>query len=110
MAVDNVRVDAVGYASDFEGDDGGWAADGWVATDNRLPQRAWLQAAQRAEDGTILSVDRWRRAPDLGENAATWTLTLAPDTEEVLLAVSADAPVTTEPMPYALEVRAGACS
>jgi hypothetical protein len=110
MAVDNVRVDAVGYASDFEGDDGGWTADGWLMTDNRLPQRAWLQAAQRAEDGTILSVDRWRRAPDLGENTATWTLTLAPDTEEVLLAVSADAPVTTEVMPYALEVRAGACS
>lgn len=109
MAVDNMRLDAVGYASDFEADDGGWVADGWVLTDNRLPQRAWLQAAQRTADGAIINLDRWRWAPDLGENTAAWTLELAPDAENVLLAVSPYAPVTTETMPYALEVRAGAC-
>ena len=109
MAVDNVRVESVGYASDFETDDGGWLAEGWVLTDNRLPQRAWLQAVQRTEDGTILDVERWRWAPDLGDTAYQWTLQTDGTTENVLLSVSPFAPVTTVPMPYALEVRSGAC-
>lgn len=109
MAVDNVRLDAVGYASDFEADDGGWTADGWVRTDNRLPQRAWLQAVQRTQGGEILSLDRWRWAPDLGESATSWTLDVDDEAQSVLLAVSPFAPVTSEAMPYALEVRAGAC-
>lgn len=110
MAVDNVRVDAVGYASDFEADDGGWQAEGWVWTDNRLPQRAWLQVAERAQNGEILRTGRWHYAPDLGETQSSWTLTFAPDARTVLLALSPYAPVTTTAMPYALELRDGACS
>ena len=109
-AVDNVRVDAVGYASDFEADDGGWQAEGWVWTDNRLPQRAWLQVAERAQNGEILRTGRWHYAPDLGETQSSWTLTFAPDARTVLLALSPYAPVTTTAMPYALELRDGACS
>lgn len=109
MAVDNVRLDALDYASDFEADDGGWAADGWVLINNRLPQRAWLQAAQRTGDGTVLSLDRWRWAPDLGESTLQWTLDLNPEADDVLLAVSPYAPVTGETMPYTLVVEAEAC-
>ncbi|MFN8377908.1 MAG: immune inhibitor A [Anaerolineae bacterium] len=109
VAVDHIRLDAVDYSSDFEVDAGGWTADGWVLTDNRLPQRAWLQAAQRAQDNTVLGLDRWQWAPDLGESTSSWTLELEPDAQNVLLAVSPYAPVTSETMPYALEVRAGAC-
>jgi len=109
MAVDNVRLEAVDYASDFEADDGGWVADGWVRTDNRLPQRAWLQAVQRTQDDEIVSLNRWRWAPDLGDTTSSWTLDVDDGAQTVLLAVSPYAPVTSEPMPYALQVRAGAC-
>ncbi len=109
MAVDNVRIEAAGYASDLEADDGGWQAGGWVLTDNRLPQRAWLQAAQRAADGRVLDVTRWRWAPDLGETGSSWTLTLDAAVDDLVLAVSPYAPVTTVAMPYALEARQGAC-
>lgn len=36
--VDDVKVEATGYASDFEADDGGWVAEGFVKVQNVLPQ------------------------------------------------------------------------
>jgi immune inhibitor A len=36
--LDDVRVDAAGYWSDFEADDGGWVADGFARVQNVLPQ------------------------------------------------------------------------
>ncbi|HSJ87023.1 MAG TPA: hypothetical protein VK909_07425, partial [Anaerolineales bacterium] len=36
--LDDLRVDAINYSTDFEADDGGWQADGFVRVDNVLPQ------------------------------------------------------------------------
>ncbi len=36
--VDDIRVDAAGYSSDFEADEGGWTAEGFVRIQNALPQ------------------------------------------------------------------------
>jgi immune inhibitor A len=36
--LDDIRVDAIGYASDFETDNGGWVAEGFVRVENILPQ------------------------------------------------------------------------
>lgn len=36
--LDDVKVEATGYASDFEADDGGWVAEGFVRVQNVLPQ------------------------------------------------------------------------
>jgi hypothetical protein len=36
--VDDVMVEATGYRSDFEADDGGWIAEGFVRVQNVLPQ------------------------------------------------------------------------
>lgn len=38
LLLDNVSLPALNYASDFEQDDGGWQADGFVRIQNRLPQ------------------------------------------------------------------------
>ena len=38
LLLDDIRVDAIGYESDFETDDGGWVAQGFVRVDNVLPQ------------------------------------------------------------------------
>ena len=38
LLLDEVRVDAIGYASDFESDLGGWEANGFVRAQNVLPQ------------------------------------------------------------------------
>lgn len=36
--LDDVRIEAAGYSSDFEADDGGWVAEGFVRIQNVLPQ------------------------------------------------------------------------
>ncbi len=38
MLIDDIKVDAVNYFSNFEADDGGWNAEGFVRVSNRLPQ------------------------------------------------------------------------
>jgi hypothetical protein len=38
LLLDDIRVDAIGYESDFETDDGGWSAEGFARVDNVLPQ------------------------------------------------------------------------
>lgn len=97
MAIDDISVPELGYASDFENDDGGWDAAGWLVTDNRLPQELWLQVAQL--NGSDTTVTRWRSQ---GEN--NWRLELTPGTQQAILALSAFAPVTTIPMPYTLTI------
>lgn len=98
MALDNLRVDAVGFADDVESGAGDWQAEGWLITDNRLPQRGWLQAVVGTASGS--EIVRWR-FPDDG---SAWELPLPPDTIDVLFALSGLAPVTTELMPYTLTI------
>ncbi|MBI9048086.1 MAG: immune inhibitor A [Anaerolineaceae bacterium] len=36
--IDDVEIPAIGYSEDFESGDGGWVADGFIRTQNNLPQ------------------------------------------------------------------------
>ena len=38
MLIDDVSIEALGYSSDFEANDGGWEAQGFVRVRNELPQ------------------------------------------------------------------------
>jgi hypothetical protein len=38
LLLDDVRIDAINYTADFESDDGGWEARGFVRVNNVLPQ------------------------------------------------------------------------
>src|SRR5690606_24132535 len=97
MAIDDVAIPEINYFSDFETDDGGWEAAGWLLTDNRLPHELWLQIGYEI-DGD-LEVTRWR-----SQGGGTWRLELTEGTQQAVLALSAFAPVTTIPMPYTLKI------
>lgn len=99
MAVDDVSIPEIGYLDDFEGGEGGWLTEGWLRMDNRLPQRGWMQIAQQIGAETV-DVARWKI--DDGEHR----IDLAAGVDQVLVAISPLAPVTTVPMPYTLSVRA----
>jgi len=98
MALDDVSIPEIGYSSSFENESGGWQSAGWILTDNRLPQRAWVQAIQLNQNREV-TVSRWL-APEL----TNWTLPIEPDTQEVLLTIAPFAPVTTVKMPYTLSI------
>ncbi len=99
MVIDDVSIPEIGYSSDFESGDGGWKARGWVRIDNMLPQQVWVQVIQRS--GANTQITRWH-----GPVAKDWTLPLRPDADQVVLAISPFAALTTVPMHYTLDISA----
>ena len=100
LAVDNVRLldgERVLMEETFDNLElpTGWQADGWIITDNRLPQAVWLQVIQQTTSGA--SVTRW----NITASEAV-TFRLLPDVEAVTFSVSPYAPLTT--VPLALQV------
>ncbi len=95
MAIDRVRIPEIGYESSFETDSGGWDAEGWVRTDNCLPQQMWVQVVQRR--GMEVIVNRW-----LAPSERTWDIPIEAGVEQVFVAVSPIAPVTNVPVEYTL--------
>jgi len=100
IALDDIAIPEIGYSSDLEQDAGGWSASGWIHSDNRLPQRVWVQAVQLMGDAALTS--RW-----LVPYSNNWTLLLEAQTDQVILIISPIAPVTIVPMPYTLSITGG---
>ena len=97
FAIDGLHIDAIGYQDSFEDDSDEWDAQGWIRTDNRLPQRTWLQVVQQVEKDLTLS--RW-----LIETDTSQTVELVDNAELVLIAVSPIAPQTMVDTTYSLDV------
>jgi immune inhibitor A len=52
--LDDVAIPETGYFSDFENDDGGWQANGFVRIQNSLPQTFRLSLISLANNGTTI--------------------------------------------------------
>ena len=78
LLLDDVRIDAVNYSSDFETDDGGWIGEGFVRVENVLPQTFRLSLIIQNGDTTVqtieLSADQTVDIPLSLENGQTATL------------------------------------
>ncbi len=98
IAIDNLRIDEIGYVDSFEDDIQAWDAQGWIRTDNRVPQRTWVQAVQVI--GQDVTVSRWlAQTPE-----STWTIPLRDGVDMVLIAVSPIAQQTMVNANYTLSV------
>jgi immune inhibitor A len=97
IAVDAIRLDAVGYIDGFENGFGAWEARGWIVTDNRLPQSAWVQVIHLQRD-TVQQIDRYRA----DSPSQTWTITPALDADMLVIVVSPFAPQTMLGADYTL--------
>jgi immune inhibitor A len=64
LLLDDVRVDVIDYAEDFEADDGGWEAAGFVRLYNRIPQTYQLVLVEHGDITRIteLSLDELQHA------------------------------------------------
>lgn len=93
--VDDISIPEIGYSDDAEAD-GGWQSEGWIRTDNVLPQRWLVQVIQRNGNAdpviTRLEVDE--------NGQGTWIVPGLSRANRATLAISALAPVTTEKAPY----------
>jgi len=100
--VDDIAIPELGYFDDAEGGEGGWTAEGWILTDNRLPQRWLVQLIER----TLFSA-RVRRMSINDQGCGRLSVEdLGRMGKKAVLVVSALAPVTTEEAEYRFEVRA----
>jgi len=98
--IDDLQIPAIGYATTFEDELAGWESEGWLLTDNLLPQRWLLQRLVLADDTLV----RIEALPVDEQGVATFTTPVLAKNEAAILVVSALAPVTTEAAPYTIAV------
>jgi len=98
FCLDDVAIPELGYTDNAE-TDGGWQANGFLRSNNTVPQRYAVQVMAFGEQTTVtpLPLDEWQRG----------SLTIAGwggQVRRAILAVSALAPSTTELAPYEFTV------
>jgi len=95
--LDDVKVDAAGYSSGFEPDDGGWQADGFVRVQNVLPQTFGL-ALIKTSDSSVTMI------PLNTDQTADIPISLK-DGEKAYLVVSGLTRYTRVPATYQIEIK-----
>ncbi len=98
FVLDDVRLDAIGYATDFERDAGGWQAQGFVRVTSVLPNALRVRIVrQRGEDLTV-------RTYALGAERPAMEVSLAPqEGERLWVLVTQVARYTRERVSYRLQ-------
>jgi len=99
LCLDNLAVRAIGWADNVEGGEEGWRAVGFLRHDNILPQ-GWI--VQAIVPGDEPHVQRLEVGPN---GRGEWLLPAVEEgSEDLILAISALAPTTTERAEYAVTV------
>ena len=98
LLLDDVRVDAISYQSNFEADDGGWDAKGFARVDNVLPQTYRLSLILKGTTTTVTDI------PLNADNTVDIPLSLKRGDEAILI-VTGTTRFTTTPAPYQIEVK-----
>lgn len=96
--LDDVRVDAAGYQSDFEADDGGWVAAGFARVENVLPQTFRLSLIVKGDTTTVTQI------PVNADQTAEFPFSLKRD-EKAILIVTGTTRYTRLPAAYQVEIK-----
>ena len=96
--LDDVQVDALNYQSDFEADDGGWTANGFVRVENVLAQTYRLSLIIKGDTTTVTPIEL------NADHTADIPLSLKSG-EQAVLIVTGTTRFTTIPAAYQIEVK-----
>jgi hypothetical protein len=94
--IDSVAIPALGYDEEFADDAAGWQSEGWLITDNHLPQR-WLLQVLEFDGDRLTDV---RRVPVAADGRAQVEIAELGGSRTAVIAVSGLTPVTTEAAGY----------
>jgi hypothetical protein len=94
LLLDDISIPEIGYFSDFETDDGGWEADGWVRIQNVLPQTFGVSLIKSGDSTTVEEVQL------LADNTAEIPLEFGNGVDEITLVVSGTTRFTRQPAAY----------
>lgn len=93
LLLDDVSIPAIGYATDFESDDGGWEAQGFARVNNLMPQTFKVSVIQIGDETTVTTLDI--------SEVRTATLNLALEKgDEVIVVISGTTPFTNQEASY----------
>lgn len=98
MVIDNVEIAAIEYFSDFEADQGGWDAKGFVRIQNVLPQEFRISMITLGNEIEIIPVE----LDDA--NQAKIEIDINNDVDSVILVISGTTPVTRQKAQYSIEI------
>ncbi|MBN1680013.1 MAG: immune inhibitor A, partial [Anaerolineae bacterium] len=98
MLVDDISIPEIGYFSDVESGDDGWLSEGWLRTDNVLPQYFSVQIVQ--PDNPDSPVTHLLAGGD--QPRGEWPIMVGGAYGDALVVVSGLAPVTSEPAVFTL--------
>lgn len=99
MLLDDIAIQEVGYFTDFESDDGGWFAEGWVRMRNILPQEFLLALLTF---GDKVEVTTLQLSP---ENTIEVPIDLKDRDDEAVLVVAGAARFTRQKAGYWYEIQ-----
>jgi hypothetical protein len=98
--IDDVQIPELSYAEDFESGPGNWEANGFVYSDNRVPQGYLVQlitVGQRADVHTLTVGDSGHGRAEIRG--------LGKEIDTAVLVIAAVAPATTEAAPYRYSIQ-----
>lgn len=99
VALGDIRIPEINYAYNADSGDGGWKAQGFIRTDNLLPEKYSVQLISIGADGAT----QVTRLPLADDQTGQWQVPLS-RLKNAVLVLSALARTTTEPAPYRLSI------
>ncbi len=99
MLLDNISIPQTGYFTDFEKDDGGWVANGWVRIQNLLPQTYKLALVVEGKTTTVSYIQMRE------DNTAEIPIHIGGDQDSVVLVVSGTTRFTRQKAAYRLSIQ-----
>lgn len=98
LVIDDIRLDAIDYFTDFESDSGGWQADGFVRVQNSLPQYFRVSMISYGEKISVTPLA-------LNEhNSAEINFNLGKDVDSIILVISGTTPYTRQRANYKITI------
>ena len=98
LAVDDIRVDAIDYFTDFETDEGGWQGDGFVRIQNTLPQTYRGSLISFGEEVTVTPIILDQN------NQAVVDVTIGGEVDSIVLVISGTTPFTRQAADYQIDI------
>lgn len=99
LLLDDLEIDAVGYQTDFELDDGGWEPAGFVRLYNRLPQTFRLALVEYGDEVTVTEI------PLEGGRRGAIDLSLGDEVDSAVLVVLGTTRHTWQPADYQFAIQ-----
>ena len=99
MVIDDMAIEAIGYFSDFESDNGGWEAQGFVRIQNSLPQSYRLSLVTYGETVTVTPIELEE------DNQAEITFNLENSGDYAVLVISGTTGFTRQKAAYQLSIQ-----